>query len=181
MKCEYCNNEHNGEYGSGRFCDSRCARGFSTREKRKNINEKVSKKLKGRKVGGCGTFTDEQRKKGGINSSIKYFEKQLKTPFELLSEKGKRKIILFEQNYCCDICGIKNEWNGKLLVFHLDHINGKKENIRKNLRMLCPNCHSQTDTYCSRNISDESREKNRKLMLEICRKKYGKFDKTIKI
>jgi ribosomal protein L24E len=43
--CENCENEHSGEYGSGRFCSSKCARGFSTKKKRKEINEKVSKTL----------------------------------------------------------------------------------------------------------------------------------------
>ena len=46
MVCENCGNEHNGTYGSGRFCSSKCARGFSTKAKRKEINEKVGKKLK---------------------------------------------------------------------------------------------------------------------------------------
>lgn len=44
-KCEYCNNDHEGVYGSGRFCSSKCARGFSTSKKRKEINTKVSKAL----------------------------------------------------------------------------------------------------------------------------------------
>lgn len=44
--CENCKNEHDGQYGSGRFCSSKCARGFSTKEKRSLINEKVSKKRK---------------------------------------------------------------------------------------------------------------------------------------
>lgn len=44
--CEYCNKEHNGTYGSGRFCSKECARGFVTKEKRQEINKKVSKKLK---------------------------------------------------------------------------------------------------------------------------------------
>ncbi len=46
MKCEYCNSEHDGSYTTGRFCSSKCARGFSTKAKRKEINEKVSKTLK---------------------------------------------------------------------------------------------------------------------------------------
>lgn len=49
MNCENCEKEHDGKYGSGRFCSSKCARGFSTKNKRKEINEKVSKKLKGTK------------------------------------------------------------------------------------------------------------------------------------
>jgi len=42
MKCENCQEEHQGEYGSGRFCTCKCARGFSTKAKRKEINAKVS-------------------------------------------------------------------------------------------------------------------------------------------
>lgn len=46
MICENCKKEHDGSYGSGRFCSSKCARAFSTKIKRKEINEKVSLKLK---------------------------------------------------------------------------------------------------------------------------------------
>lgn len=51
MNCENCNKEHVNKYGSGRFCSAKCARGFSTKEKRKEINRKVSKKLRGKYYG----------------------------------------------------------------------------------------------------------------------------------
>lgn len=44
--CENCQKEHNGTFGSGRFCSNKCAKGFSTKAKRSLINEKVSKKRK---------------------------------------------------------------------------------------------------------------------------------------
>lgn len=51
----------------------------------------------------------------------------------------------------CSICGI-NEWNGKQINLELDHIDGVRSNHNlNNLRLLCPNCHSQTDTYRSKN------------------------------
>lgn len=51
----------------------------------------------------------------------------------------------------CSICGL-NTWLNSPLVLHLDHINGNSEDNRKeNLRLLCPNCHSQTSTYCGKN------------------------------
>ena len=45
--CENCQQEHQGSYGSGRFCSSTCARGFSTKSKRIQINLKVSQKVSG--------------------------------------------------------------------------------------------------------------------------------------
>lgn len=48
----------------------------------------------------------------------------------------------------CSECGLGGIWNGKKLVLQLDHINGiSNDNRIENLRILCPNCHSQTDTY----------------------------------
>lgn len=45
-------------------------------------------------------------------------------------------------------CNLGPEWCGKLLRLHLDHIDGDHfNNELKNLRILCPNCHSQTETY----------------------------------
>jgi len=53
----------------------------------------------------------------------------------------------------CYKCGIGPEWNGEVLVLQLDHINGINDDNRlSNLRMLCPNCHTQTTTYCGKNF-----------------------------
>lgn len=52
----------------------------------------------------------------------------------------------------CESCG-RNEWSGRPIPLELDHINGRREDNRlDNLRVLCPNCHAQTDTYRGRNI-----------------------------
>jgi Zn finger protein HypA/HybF involved in hydrogenase expression len=48
----------------------------------------------------------------------------------------------------CEICGLPHKWQGKFLIFILDHINGKnKDNRLENLRLLCPNCDSQQPTF----------------------------------
>jgi Zn finger protein HypA/HybF involved in hydrogenase expression len=50
----------------------------------------------------------------------------------------------------CDICSIR-EWNGNSINMQLDHIDGDPHNHKlNNLRMICPNCHSQTLTYCGK-------------------------------
>lgn len=74
----------------------------------------------------------------------------------------KKKLIEFAilKNECkkCDMPPI---WNGKPITFHLDHIDGDYANCNiLNLRLLCPNCHSQTDTY--------SMGKNRKRKTYFC-------------
>ena len=54
----------------------------------------------------------------------------------------------------CEYCGIEPIWNGKLLVFEVDHKNGKYWDDREeNLAITCPNCHSQMPTCGIKNLS----------------------------
>lgn len=57
----------------------------------------------------------------------------------------------------CQTCGLES-WLGKPISMHIDHINGVRDDHRlENLRMLCPNCHSQTETYSGRNAKRKRR------------------------
>lgn len=72
------------------------------------------------------------------------------------SPKSFRGDILNEQGGVCAICGMEPVWNGKELVFIIDHIDGHASNNRRdNLRCICPNCDSQLDTYKSKNKCGE--------------------------
>jgi len=223
MICEYCKNEHNGSYGSGRFCSVKCARGFSTSKKRKEINKKVSLKLTGYKCikgglvklcdYGCGQNAKYKLKNGkwcctkhpnkcpqmkyknseglkkshanksrgpafskdSVKKSHEVRKKNLKKmyeqlPFEDLPIIEKRKVILSNQEHSCAICGI-DQWNNKSIVLQLDHIDGNNKNNKKeNLRMICPNCHSQTENFCGKNIKKNKQTISNEKFLQILKK-----------
>jgi predicted RNA-binding Zn-ribbon protein involved in translation (DUF1610 family) len=66
-----------------------------------------------------------------------------------------KRVIIREQliPYSCAICPVESKWQGNALSLHLDHINGvSNDNRLSNLRFLCPNCHSQTSTYCGKQL-----------------------------
>jgi 5-methylcytosine-specific restriction endonuclease McrA len=53
----------------------------------------------------------------------------------------------------CSECPVDTKYNGKPITLQVDHINGDwRDNRLENLRFLCPNCHSQTDTFGTKNI-----------------------------
>lgn len=66
-----------------------------------------------------------------------------------------KRIVIREKliPHICSSCGLANEWNGKELSLQLHHKDGDKANNElTNLTFLCPNCHSQTDSYSGKNI-----------------------------
>lgn len=157
MKCENCGTECEIKYGSGRFCSSKCARGYSTKAQRCEINKKVSKKLQGKP-----TWIKGTKGKGNsgytIDRSVETEHRWKFGSWENVPLKKRRARILLEQNGLCAICASPPVWLGKPLSFELDHVSGKREdNSRENLRMLCPNCHRQTSTWGQKNASPDGR------------------------
>lgn len=81
-------------------------------------------------------------------------------PLEQLLARSKSRVSIKRRllkagilKNACDECGVI-EWRGKPLAVQIDHRNGVSDDYRlENLRMLCPNCHSQTDTFSGRNAN----------------------------
>ena len=169
MVCETCGIEHNGSYGSGRFCSVKCARCFATQDKREEINKQVSSKLKGRVLNTINPFTSVHP----VNIRRSVFLKKAKMRFEeeeakflrgefLPPTNRKAKFLLLRiRGNKCEQCG----WSGThpvtgKEVVQLDHINGDStNNFIENLRILCPNCHAMTITFGSLNNGKGRKER----------------------
>jgi len=201
MICENCKENHDGSYGSGRFCSSSCARIFSSRKKTKDTYVTISKKLKGVEPFNKGVKLQKQiyeikcikcnniffkelaenyyknnrylkicndcnklilknkdelyniRLQCGRTSAKSRLEKISVLPWEKCPRSEKLRRILKEQNNKCFCCKI-NAWQEKTIILQLHHKDGNKSNLeRENLEYLCPNCHSQTSNFTSKNSS----------------------------
>lgn len=97
-------------------------------------------------------FTGQAWNKGKVIGPKRHIKEYLKENSTVQSFKLKGRLIVEGlKKHKCECCGI-TEWNGKPAPLELDHINGNHHDNRlENLRILCPNCHAQTDTYRGKN------------------------------
>ena len=84
-----------------------------------------------------------------------YLKKNSYIKLTTLRDKLVREGI---KEYKCEKCGI-SEWNGEQISLQIHHINGDNtDNRMENIMFLCPNCHSQTDSFCGKkNIKNEKK------------------------
>jgi len=164
LYCENCKNVHDGSFASGRFCCRSCCNAHSTKAKRKEINEKVSKTLSGRKgktlSGRKGKpLTDEHKKilrEKALLRNINKIPKEVRFERNIRKDAGHKKRLIKERGHRCEYC--KNEmWYNFPISLELHHIDGDNMNQEKdNLQLLCPNCHALTDTYRGKNRKENS-------------------------
>ena len=96
-----------------------------------------------------------------------------------------KKLIDSGREGKCEICGISN-WQDKPITLQVHHKDGNpKNNDFSNLQILCPNCHSQTDNYCSKNrktkikhyCSKCGKEIKERTVTGLCRDCYNQSEK----
>lgn len=159
--CKYCGkiitvkeNERIYDVRRKTFCDQQCALNY----RKDNIKPKYYMTCSI-----CGEKINPGNKSGLCQSCLK--KKKDEEKIQKWQETGDtgcgvsttlrnciRDYIFQKQDKKCAICGIDDQWNGKELHFVLDHIDGDASNdFEYNLRLICPNCDSQLDTYKSRN------------------------------
>lgn len=136
---------------------------------------------------------DTSHIKKGLNSNKgkKFGPSKNKIPNDILfveNSSTSRSVIrsrLIKENiipYSCSECGLEPIWNRKSLSMVLDHINGiPNDNRLENLRFLCPNCNSQTETFAGRNTNRIKKIKiptPRKRKFEVTKEKLEELIKS---
>lgn len=132
------------------FCSRSCSASYNNQQRRdvKKINCKF-----------CGVEHIPARTSTGIYCSNKCqiedsYKEKVNRWLKQGGNLGKtslKRYLTEKHGYKCSCCGI-SKWNEKPLVLEVDHIDGNSYNNNEdNLRLICPNCHSQTDTYKAKN------------------------------
>jgi len=151
--CKECKHEFKAKENKAKFCNLKC---FGKYNSKINTNLKIKKKkiklclfckniLKNNSSTYCNNTCNNLYK---YNLKLELFNNgdQIFTGVRTL-----KRFIISNEGYHCKKCGI-SKWNGEELVLQLEHINGNADDNKKsNLCLLCPNCHSQTDSYAGRN------------------------------
>lgn len=144
MKCEKCNKE---------FSNYRALNGHKRTHGESQGRYSVSrKKTPIKQCKNCGE--DILKRSANIYCDNKCFIAYQWKTAKLRIENGSgrveniKKYLAEPYGKVCSECGCGDEWNGKMLTLQLDHIDGNSDNNSlSNVRLLCPNCHTQTDTY----------------------------------
>lgn len=145
--CPYCGKRIPFEQRRSTFCNQSCSASYN--------NRGVTRHIKGSKVCSCG-----KPKKVTNKYCAECAEKHIYNRYTSLQQakydKQRKRILLEQREYKCEVCGL-SEWMGQSIPLELDHIDGNADNNSpENLRLICPNCHAQTETYKGANAGKGS-------------------------
>jgi hypothetical protein len=145
--CLFCGTKIPFEKRRSKFCDHSCSAKFN--------NKGVTRHIKRSKVCSCGNakklsnqYCDECIEKHVYNRTLRLED--------LRTDRHRKAWLLERHQHRCQVCGL-TDWMGKPIPIELDHIDGNADNnAEENLRLICPNCHAQTETYKAANKGKNS-------------------------
>ena len=164
--CKECGKEITSKWGKD-FCCSSCAAKYNNKRRDKSVYEKVSNKLRKNVLKekcclNCGKILNKkQRKYCSIKCQMELYKKNKISEWKENAEKFNsessysfiRNFLLKKYNNKCEKCGWGEEHPiTKSVPLEVHHIDGDcTNNKEENLQLLCPNCHSLTENFGSRN------------------------------
>jgi hypothetical protein len=151
--CLFCGNKIPFEKRRGKFCNKSCSASFN--------NQGVTRHIKGSKVCSCGNSKLPQNKYCSVCSE-KHVYHRAKSVEGVKTDIARKKLLLEIRGHRCEGCGLA-EWRGQPITIELHHVDGNTDhNAEDNLQLLCPNCHSQSDTHRTRNKNGKRQLMRRK-------------------
>jgi len=143
-KCIECGKFIENKYN--KFCDSSCAAKYNNRKYPKRIKTIKNCPNCGKKINTgnkfCNASCFNEFKFKNVTLPL-FYEGKTSTNFTL------KKILIYLFGDKCMICSNDSVWENKPLMLQIDHIDGNSDNnFPNNVQLLCPNCHSQTETFC---------------------------------
>ena len=145
-ECLHCGKEVTARYN--KFCNRSCAASYNNVRKPKKdkgnclqCNKVLTSSVSKYCSSVCsGLYYSAQKKKAWYDGDIKS-----------INRSTMRKYIAEDKGYKCVCCGI-SDYNGLPITLQVDHIDGNPGNhVHTNVRLICPNCHSQQDNWGARN------------------------------
>ena len=149
VKCRHCKTVLKYEERRKVFCNSSCSAKYYNEDRKICVPcRHCSKPVvgKGRKY--CNAQCQQDYR---LNQNVLNYEtgKDIK-----LGKDALKRVLIKLHGYKCNVCSIV-DWNSKDLTLEMEHRDGHADNNEiSNLCLLCPNCHSQTPTYKSKNIGN---------------------------
>ena len=143
FRCKECGETSKTYESKKMFCSHSCSAIYNNRNK--------PNKKKDLPCNYCGKPRNKHASKFCSRKCQSLMERDQKIKSGNYSTLVAKKYLLSINNKCL-ICKLEPIWNNKPLMMVLDHIDGNSENNDlSNLRLVCPNCDSQLDTFKSRN------------------------------
>ena len=153
--CPNCGTQLPYEKRHNKFCDQTCSASFN--------NRGVTRHIKRSRFCECGNPKTLQNKYCDECIKKRVYSNKVTSLDDANHDRIRKRILLEQRGHQCEVCDL-TEWRGEAIPLELDHIDGNADNNQENnLRLICPNCHAQTDTYKGANAGKGStRQKMRR-------------------